>query len=171
MPEDLRAWLLYDKSLTRRIQSLCGGVFEVVPQSQRWAYPLAEEARALRLAVCRQYVWVREVYLTCNGRPWVFARTLVPRRTLSGAQRRLARLRSRPLGSLLFSGGKVSRLSLEVACLHPHDPLFRAARLNRAPTQLWARRSLFSLAGKPILVIEVFLPEISADFAARVRVC
>jgi chorismate--pyruvate lyase len=46
--------------------------------------------------------------------------------------------------------------------LHAQHPLYQraAAELTDAPASLWARRSLFDLHGSPLLVTEVFLPEI-----------
>ena len=47
--------------------------------------------------------------------PWVFARTLIPARTLRGRGRRLTRLGSRPLGQVLFADPKVRRDPVEIA--------------------------------------------------------
>jgi chorismate--pyruvate lyase len=51
-----------------------------------------------------------------------------------------------------------------VTALFATHPLYRLASRHLAPenlpTQLWARRSLFHLAGEPLLVTEVFLPSL-----------
>jgi chorismate--pyruvate lyase len=71
-------------------------------------------------------------------------------------------LGNRSLGTLLFTHPLVKRHSLHFKVLQPHHFLYRSATasLNEPPARLWARRSLFTLRGAPLLVTEVFLPEI-----------
>ncbi len=71
-------------------------------------------------------------------------------------------LGNRSLGSLLFTHPLVIRQPLHYKALRSHHPLYRsaAAVLTDAPDRLWARRSLFYLHDAPLLVTEVFLPEI-----------
>jgi chorismate lyase len=52
---------------------------------------------------------LREVYLLCDGVPWVYARTAIPRETLTGRHRRLAYLKTRPLGAMLFADPGMAR--------------------------------------------------------------
>ena len=154
-------WLRDQGSLTRKVVQRCGGRFRVQVLEQGWTQPLPGEGLLLDMAQ-RQTAMLREVLLLCNEVPWVFARTLIPASTLQGAGRRLAHLRDRPLGALLFADPRVKRGALEVARLLPHHVLFRSAvdSLPVAPDALWARRTLFQLEGRPLLVNEVFLPEI-----------
>ncbi len=154
-------WLLDPASLTRRIQSACGGRFRVEVLAQGWALPQGNEARALGIRDQR-WAFVREVHLLCDGVPWVFARTVIPRATLTGPRRRLTRLKSRPLGAVLFADPTMKRGPVEIARLTPGDKLYPAAvnRLDRRPAAIWGRRSLFTLGGKPLLVSEIFLPDI-----------
>ena len=106
--------------------------------------------------------FIREVELHCGSRSWVFARTLIPATTLRGGARRLAHLRNRPLGAVLFADPKVLRGELEVAELLPRHLLFRNAvrQLESPPDSLWGRRRLFYMDEKPLLVNEIFLPEL-----------
>lgn len=159
VPAAIRPWLLDTSSLTRRLQQACDGGFRIQVLQQRWQRPLPSEARLLGIA-CRHHALVREVYLLCGDRPWVFARTAIPAATLTGRERRLGHLGSRPLGGLLFREPSMRRGVLEVACLMPGQPLFRlaCAGLETPPAQLWGRRSLFFLHDKPLLVCEMFLP-------------
>jgi chorismate--pyruvate lyase len=71
-------------------------------------------------------------------------------------------LGNRSLGSLLFTHPLVIRRPLHFKALRAHNPLYRSAtqNLEGASDPLWARRSLFTLQGAPLLVTEVFLPEI-----------
>lgn len=102
---------------------------------------------------------VREVYLLCREQPCVFARTVIPARTLRGKYRRLTRLGNKSLGAVLFADKSMRRSSLEIAHLMPGQRLFeRALRdLLARPPLIWGRRSLFHLAGNPLLLSEIFL--------------
>ena len=53
---------------------------------------------------------------------------------------------------------------LVVARLQPGHPLFELAtkHLHQKPAELWGRRTLFYYAQKPLLVNEIFLPDIAA---------
>jgi chorismate--pyruvate lyase len=129
--------------------------FRVRLLGQGWRRPLPAEHRALGLEGMRRAL-VREVLLECAGEPWVFARSVIPAASLAGELRHLRRFGERSLGALLFSTQGVQRGEFEVARLAPGDPLL-AAHAGVAGTA-WARRSLFRLRGRPLLVQEVFLP-------------
>ena len=161
LPSALREWLLDESSLTARVTAACAGRFRVEVLNQGWARPQCNEARALGLA-CGQRAMVRQVYLLCDERPWVFARTIIPVSTLTGAQRRLAHLGSRPLGAVLFADPGMHRGVLQLARIAPGDRLFATAtaRLRRQSAAIYGRRSVFRLDDKPLLVSEIFLPEV-----------
>jgi chorismate--pyruvate lyase len=129
--------------------------------SQRWARPLRDERFVLGMRDDR-YALVRQVYLLCDGQAKVFARTIVPAFTLTGKEKRLAALGSKPLGAWLFSGHGVTRHRIEYTRLRPGQGLFDAAvrDLPQPPGEIWGRRSLFAVAGKPLLVSEIFLPDV-----------
>jgi chorismate--pyruvate lyase len=102
---------------------------------------------------------IREVRLMCGDTPWVFARTVIPVRSLRGAQRRLIRLGSKPLGAALFADPGLRRGEVEVARMSPGEQLFaRAVGSATSSKAVWGRRSVFWLQGKPLLVSEIFLP-------------
>jgi chorismate--pyruvate lyase len=163
IPLYLRPWLFEEGSLTRRLVGHCADRFTLELLSSRWARPLPDEHRALGLGSGRTAL-VRQVYLRCGALPLVFARSVVPPRSLHGGNQRLARLGARPLAAVLFSPVRVGRGPIEVA------PLSRADRLHGLATRdrvaevpaLWARRSLFFPAGRPVLVTEVFLPGLAS---------
>ncbi|MBA1333384.1 chorismate--pyruvate lyase, partial [Candidatus Endoriftia persephone str. Guaymas] len=108
---------------------------------------------------------VREVELLCDEVPWVFARTLIPASTLRGAARRLTLLGDKPLGAVLFSDSRIKRGRTQVARLQPRHRLFSAASvdLQPVPDELWGRRTLFHVSGRPLLVNEIFLPRIPME--------
>ena len=165
IPAGVQGWLRDEGSLTRRVLQSCGeGSFRVRLLHQGWMQPLYSEARVLRLRRGGATL-IREVELLCDQRPWVFARTVIPATSLKGSARRLARLGERPLGAVIFSDSKVRRGITQLARLLPHHPLYAAAAVHvtTKPKELWGRRTLFYLSGGPILVNEVFLPDIPLD--------
>ncbi|RJQ48623.1 MAG: chorismate lyase [Gammaproteobacteria bacterium] len=163
IPATLWSWLFDSASLTRRLLEVCEGAFEVRVLRQGWQRPLPDESRALGLRAA-ETVFVREVYLLCHGEPWVFARTVIPRATLSGKYRRLTRLGNRSLGAVLFADKTMRRGDLEIACLMRGHALFENATRGLAarPPSVWGRRSLFQLGGKPLLLSEIFLHDMSS---------
>jgi len=102
------------------------------------------------------------VKLNCGREVHVFARTLIPLRSLRGPVHVLTRLGRRPLGEVLFSNPTTRRLRVEVARITPRHRLFARAtsHLRRYPDELWGRRTLFEYGGELILVNELFLPGI-----------
>ncbi len=163
IPRHFLPWLLDASSLTQRLIAACGGVFRVRVLSLGWARPLPDEYRRLGLPVGRLAL-VREVQLLCNEQAWVYARTVIPRTTLSGRHRRLAHLGARPLGAALFADPTMQRDAVEIAHSLAGSALFALAiqGLTSVPEQVWGRRSVFRVAGKPLLVSEIFLPEIAS---------
>ena len=153
-------WLTDRGSLTRRIARRFPGVrVEVVFQGMR--RPDRDE-RFFFTHRGRARVLVREVFLLCGERPVVFAHTVLNPEDLRGAWRSVAKLGARPLAAALFADARIEREPLRIRKIGRHHELHRrlAARLAPAPAALWARRSIFHLHHSPILVTEVFLPEI-----------
>lgn len=159
LTEDIADWLLDSSSLTQRLQSLCPRFFNVEVLLQQWQHPLAIEREWLTIST-RHPTRIREVYLRCKTECWVFARTVIPYQTLAGKYRRLANLGKYPLGYVLFAERTVQRRDFYIARLTTGHPLYQLASQNlvEKPTVLWARRSVFYLLDKPLLISEVFLP-------------
>ncbi len=152
------AWLQEPGLLTERLRACCAGQpgLTVIAEGEA---PLAIPD-AVVLQASGNAAFVREIELTCDGRPWVFAQTLVPQATLA-RQRWLSSLGRAALGERLAAVPGIERGPLEFARLLPGDRLYhRAIRERRdLPAALWARRSWFAIEGDRLLVQEVFLPE------------
>jgi chorismate--pyruvate lyase len=164
LPVVMQDWLFDPCSLTLRLQQACPGSFSVRVLSQRRQRPLRDERRLLGMPE-HELALVRQVQLLCAGQPWVFARTVVPLRSLAGRGRRLACLGNRPLGAMLFADKSVRRGRLQIARLMAGDRLFDSATrgLANRPADIWGRRSLFHYAGHPLLVNEIFLPDVGCS--------
>ncbi len=169
IPDSIREWLLDSASLTLRIKQHClkqqMGCFSVKVLQQGMALPSNDEVRRLKLNH-RHYALIREVLLYCGDMPIVFARTVIPIKTLSGPQRLLACLGNRPLGEFLFAQAALQRDAMEVAALNQGHQLHNLAvhSLDKSLPQVWARRSVFRLKHKPLLVAEVFLPNLFLNY-------
>lgn len=163
IPAELLPWLLISSSLTRRLRRHSGGRLHLRVLDQAWVYPEPSEKQALGMRSGERAL-VRQVQMSGNGVPWVFARTVIPARSLCGPQRRLARLGSKPLGAVLFTDKSMRRGELELAVLVPGQHLFDLAvrDLPETPDRIWGRRSLFWLGNRPLLVCEIFLPGLLA---------
>lgn len=163
LPSHLLTWLYDSASLTLRLQQASDGDFSVRLLSQGWQRPLLSERRALAMGH-HEYGMVRQVQLICRGQPWVYARSVIPARTLRGAGRQLMRLGSRPLGAFLFAHRGVVREPMEIASVRPGEMIYADATADLASPQasVWGRRSVFRFAQKPLLVSEFFLPSIPA---------
>ncbi|WP_455207075.1 chorismate--pyruvate lyase family protein [Kaarinaea lacus] len=157
----LANWLFDSSSLTERLIHACSGAFSVQILLEGWGHPMLNEAKRLNMRPS-SYAWIRQVHLLCDDQPWVFARTVIPPHTLRGKLRRLARLGKKPLGAVLFADKSMQRTEMEIACIPAGQQLFQLATHHKAPAtkSIWGRRSVFFLKGNPLLVSEIFLPEI-----------
>ncbi len=168
MPVGLSVWLLDAGSLTQRLRHACAGRFRVRVLSQGWTRPSRDEAHVLKLRL-DAWVWTREVQLSCDEQPWVFARTLVPARTLKGRGRRLTWLGTRPLGAVLFADPGARRGPVEIARIatgqHLHQQAF--AGFAEPPDAIWGRRSVFQIGECSLLVCEIFLPDLPVSPTCR----
>jgi len=155
-PTALRSWLLDRGSLTQRLIDASDGEFRVEVLNQCMELPLLSEARALGIPA-RQRALVREVILYGCNEPWVYARSIIPVKTLSGRLKSLRTLDNRPLGALLFNDKTMQRGDIEIACMNTESHLQPNLPQNIKGT-IWGRRSVFYLDQKPLLVSEMFLP-------------
>jgi chorismate--pyruvate lyase len=149
----VRNWLLDDGSLTGHLINT-GRRFSVQRWAQRWEYPAREERLMLGMRP-RERAMVRRVVLQLDGSPVVYARSVFPARSLSGPLRRLRGLMHQSLGAFLFARPDMRRSPFEIALLSGDDAYIPGALRQREPA--WARRSCFVVAGRPLLVSEVFL--------------
>lgn len=151
-------WLREPGLLTEKLRACCGGVPSLAVVAEGEAPISSADAMLLRAA--GNTAFVREIELTCAGRPWVFAQTLIPQATLA-RHRWLSTLGDSSLGERLAAIPGIARGPLEFARLTAATPLYRRALRDHGdpPPGLWARRSWFGIHGDRLLVQEVFLPE------------
>lgn len=154
----LADWVLEAGSLTKRLRACCEENFKVEVLRQMWGRSRPVEQAALGSRAGKRSL-IREVVLYVDEKPAVFARTVIPYQTTQGRGRALLHLGTKPLGELLFNTPDVIRGPIEWTALHPHHILFQQAQpyVAEKVSSLYARRSVFYLAGQPLLVTEVLL--------------
>ncbi len=158
-PNRLSSWLLYAGSFMQRLKQ-SGITAKVQVLSERWEFVEPSE-RALLNIKERTFALVREVLIDSPEGEWMFARTIVPAKTLTGKGRELANLKNRSLGSVLFKNKTMTRSEFEYSCLQPEMRLYKKINHNALQKNLlWARRSVFHLYDKPLLLSEFFFPNI-----------
>lgn len=148
LPYHQRHWVLDRGSLTKRLIQASSGHFKVELNRQTWELPSLDERLLLKLPA-GQRALIREVLLLCHGVVWVKARSIIPKQTLTGEEKQLAYLGERPLGAFLFRSKTMKRGPFQIAS-------FRHKRQQNAS----ARRSVFFLHGKPVLVSEFLMPPV-----------
>lgn len=155
LPSIWRDWLMDSGSLTLRLKQCWPDDFHLQLLQQRWGQPSPSERCLLQLPQ-RRWALVREVLLSGGGQPRVFARTLIPSRTLRLSCPKLSLLGVRALGETLFNQPALQRSAFTYGALpaHTFQPLLAGPNPN---ADVWGRRSLFYLAGEPLLVSEFFL--------------
>lgn len=153
----LQDWLLDPSSLTARLKKHCKEFrVQVLGQSIEDCSP--EESN--EDIISGEKVLVREVLLFCDDKPQVFARSLLPLRSLTGNEKQLAELGSQSLGQVLFNHPNLKRKGIEVASFDNHSTVTKLANYYQLSysSLLWGRRSVFVVDEKPLMVAEVFLP-------------
>lgn len=155
VPVSIQSWLFDPASLTARLKQKCTAGFRVEVLSQAIQKPRLDEFRVLGVET-GSYALVRQVRLCCGHACWVYARTVIPFSTLKGKQRIYANLGTRPLGAMLFADRTMKRDEVMVTSLTGSQ---LPSGLGLAQDDVvWGRRSVFRVAGRPLLVSEYFLP-------------
>ncbi|NJD32798.1 MAG: chorismate lyase [Gammaproteobacteria bacterium] len=156
VPGMLRPWLAEPGLLTARVRAACGEATSL-RMLRLVAAPLVPHLRA-RLGVEDAGCLLREVEINCGAIRWVFAQSVFPDSTVERCPW-LRALGDNGLGESLSRVTDVRREPFEYLELAPSHGLARAA-LGNAGTggPLWARRAIYRVGGRPILVQEVFLP-------------
>lgn len=160
-PHPYRHWLTYTGSLTRRLGKYCKSV-RVERLYQGLQKPILGEAGVIGIKP-RQLAFVREVCLYCNNEPVVFAHSVIAVGAIRGDWHWLSKMKHQSLGEKLFVNHRIQRQPLAYKKLNAFHPLYQRVcrKLTIKQSDLWARRSVFILKAKPILVTEVFLPDIT----------
>ncbi|WJV54416.1 chorismate lyase [Pectobacteriaceae bacterium CE90] len=141
VPATVADWLIYNDSMTRRLERHCLRL-SVRVSTEHFISTLDVQNEQPLLPLSNRY-WLREVTLFGDGKPWLFGRTVIPQQTLEEAEIDLTQIGNTPLGRYLFLQGPPKRNFIH---------------LGRCGS-LWVRRSCLVLSGNPLLITELFLPD------------
>jgi chorismate lyase len=156
VPKSLLPWLEEPGLLTARVRAACGEAMSL--RMLRLERTSLELPLRDRLGVEDVDCLLREVEISCGANRWIFAQSVFPVSTV-GRYPWLGDLGDRGLGESLAGVEDVRREPLEYAELAPTHTLARAAFGGSGSSRaVWARRAIYRLGGRPILVQEVFLP-------------
>ena len=149
-------WLADRGSLTERLIDASNGQLLVKVISQMDMLPSYSEADALNVSQSSPML-IRQVVLSGQEIPWIFARSAIPFSTLTGRQSSLRDIDSQPLGAVLFNDPSMTRAPVQIA-RQTASSFSVPSTVCPQEEILWARRSVFLLENKPLLVAEIFLP-------------
>ena len=154
--EKITSWLCDHNSLTQKLELQFNHFFVEVKQ-QVYIKPNNLLSPIFKN---EEKILVREVFLHGENRPVVFAQTEIPFSTLTEQQVELAEIGEQPLGRILFQDPTMLRGQIEVTEFKKDSIFHQLATDLQQPADhsLWARRSLFYLNNRPLLVTELFLP-------------
>ena len=160
-PRKWQSWLSDTGSLTQKIERAIGQKLEVLVLRDCRQGLNSDESRYFHFKTkrCR----IREVLLCANGVPLVMAHSIIPTSSSSGSNHEILRLGKKPLGAVLFAKTRMhsnKKPLREIARLDKQSALWKKCfqRYPELPSVSWARRTLYQLKGRPLLVSEVFLP-------------
>jgi len=154
--EHIAKWLYDHNSLTKKLESHCS-TFTVEVKQQVSVRPSSLLSSYFNN---EDKILVREVFLLCDGIAVVFAQTEIPYSTLTEQQTQLAEVGEQSLGKVLFQDPTMLRGQIEATEFKKGSLFHQMTTELKQPAEhsLWARRSLFYLNNKPLLVSELFLP-------------
>jgi len=162
IPEQAASWIYEPESITRRLRCLYNNQVDVELLFHQHSLPFLSENQLLKQS-SQHYSLIREVMLKSNGKPLILARTVIPIKTLHGAQRILSRLGNKPLGEVIFSYPKLQRLEMQVCKIASSHWLPEITNRTNVHDSIWARRTIYAIKNRQLLVSEFFLPEITEN--------
>ena len=153
------AHLADDGSLTRRVRNACAGEFSVQLIEHTVVEPDSQERLILNIQKPTGAI-SRQVFLCCDMRPVIFARTLIGlsenNRSLTD---RISTLGTKSLGSVLFRDPLARKLTLHLALIAGSDVFFKDAKLSlqQRSDEFWVRRNLYDYEGCELIVYEAYI--------------
>ena len=139
IPQPIQAWLLDQGSLTERLKQQSASQVTVKVHQQQ-----VLTARYADLSNTECAIWSRQVQLYNQSSPLIEAHTLVLADDLTHTLAPLCQLGQQPLGEYLFSQPTLQRSPILISQLG----------------DLWLRKSVFTLHNCPIVVAEMFYPDV-----------
>lgn len=157
MQSKIIALLADTGSLTKRFEQLMGVTPNLQLLRQSRELLCVEERHALSLKP-RQMVLTREIKMGDGKKNWLFARTIIPLKTLRGSAKRLIHLKNDPIGKILFGrhGAKRTQMTISLTRDLPQTLINMGVKRNKL---FFQRSSIFEFSSGPIMITEILLPD------------
>lgn len=151
----MRGWLETRTSITNKAKAVCKKV-NLQLLSERW-----EEKEG-------QHTFVREIVIFCNEKPAWYAQTLIPKKTYERREVQFNNLKTQSINTILFNDPDIVREDFVFAYLTSKTSEYRQAiqyyqkvvPSTPLPDSLWARKSIFRIDGEPLVIMEIFFPNV-----------
>ena len=139
--KNIKSWLVEKGPITKRIKS--EESFQLNLLKDEISY--VEDVEKEFLDMISNNIKVREVILMGNNIPRVYAKSLIPIRTIDEGFSKLGKLGTKPLGDILFEKEIFKKTDMVYAQFQNKDSIF------------WGRKTKYIVKNMPLSVMEVFL--------------
>ena len=136
-----RSWLLELGPITERIKANGSFKLDLIKDELGEVNELDSDFLGKNIGEIK----IREVLLLSNNKPKVFARSLIPIRTIEKGLSELGELGSKPLGDILFEKEIFKKI----------ETVF--AKFSESGNLYWGRKSKYLVEVYPLSVMEIFL--------------
>ena len=139
--ENIKSWLIEKGPITKRIKSEESFKLNLIKDE----ISAVDDSEKKFLKETSDKIKVREVILMGNNIPRVYARSLIPIRTIENGFSKLGELGTKPLGDILFETEIFKKTDVVYAQFQDKDSIF------------WGRKTKYIVKNMPLSVMEVFL--------------
>ena len=139
--ENIKSWLIEKGPITKRIKSKESFKLNLIKDE----ICSVDDSEKKFLEESSDKIKVREVILMGNNIPRVYAKSLIPIRTIENGFSRLGELGTKPLGDILFEKEIFKKTNVVYAQFQDQDSIF------------WGRKTKYIVKNMPLSVMEVFL--------------
>ena len=139
--ENIKSWLIEKGPITKRIKSKESFKLNLIKDE----ISAVDDSEKKFLEETSDNIKVREVILLGNNIPRVYAKSLIPIRTIENGFSRLGELGTKPLGDILFEKEIFKKTNVVYAQFQDQDSIF------------WGRKTKYIVKNMPLSVMEVFL--------------
>ena len=139
--ENIKSWLIEKGPITKRIKSKESFKLNLIKDE----ISAVDDSEKKFLEETSDKIKVREVILLGNNIPRVYAKSLIPIRTIENGFSRLGELGTKPLGDILFEKEIFKKTDVVYAQFQDQDSIF------------WGRKTKYIVKNMPLSVMEVFL--------------
>ena len=159
-PPQILPWLVYENSLTQKLSDIAGDA-RLNVLDQQWELPDEWDLSVLKLKLDTTSVMHREILMWAFDSPCWYARTILPDTTFQANTTLFNRLKTEPLGHLIFNGTEIQRASLTHYMISSSSLEYSWLNesMHQGSMELWVRLSEFTVKGRDsFFLLEILLP-------------